>query len=58
MELGERCSVTSQRGYLATSYFPLCCMSGLCLGASQIKVICGSCTDPEASFIKSGDGSG
>lgn len=40
MEPGKRCSVTSRSGCLATSYFPLCCVSGLCLGASQINVIC------------------
>lgn len=48
IELGRRCPVTSLSGCVATSCFPLYCVSRLCLGASQIKVTCGSCRDPDA----------
>lgn len=37
-ELGRSCPVTSLGGCVATSCFPLYCVSRLCLGASQIKV--------------------
>lgn len=46
--------MTSLRGCVATSCFPLYCVSRLCLGASQIKVTCGSCRDPEAFSSKVG----